>query len=136
MDWYKMAKINNWDELYYELKKFLKREPTEIETYKYVQNRMLVRDFEDRNKIPIEPMVIADKKEEDKIPSGNNRDEKDFEKSQIEKGKKVEMEHTDNPEIAKDITMDHLEEYDDYYIGLEHMEKALKEIEKRKNEDN
>jgi len=27
--------------------------------------------------------------------------------------------------------MDHLEEHQDYYIGLEHMENELKDIEKR-----
>ena len=63
-------------------------------------------------------------KADGKIPS-------DFEQSQIEKGKKVEFEHTDNPDIAKEIATDHLDEHKDYYIGLEHMENNLKDIEKR-----
>jgi hypothetical protein len=69
----------------------------------------------------------------DKIPGGNsdNKSPKDFEKSQVEKGKKVEFEHTDDAETAKEIAIDHLEEHEDYYVGLEHMENALKEIEKR-----
>jgi len=39
--------------------------------------------------------------------------------------------HTDDPDTAREIAMDHLEEHDDYYIGLEHMENMLKDIEKK-----
>ncbi len=74
----------------------------------------------------------------DKIPGGNANGDTpaDYEKSQVEKGKKVELEHSKDPDIAEEIAIDHLEEHDDYYIGLEHMEETLKEIEdrdKRKN---
>ena len=51
---------------------------------------------------------------------------------QIEKGTKIEMEHTDNPEIAKQIAMDHLWEYYEYYSdkdGLPAMEKGLEKYE-------
>lgn len=64
--------------------------------------------------------------------SGGKADEKepdDFNREQLEKGQEVEMEHTDDPEKAKEIAMDHLEEHSDYYIGLEHLEKMLEEIE-------
>ena len=74
------------------------------------------------------------KKWKDHIPGGR-ADEKtpdDFEKSQIEKGKGVEYEHTNNPDIAKEISMDHLEEYSEYYTALENMENLLKDLEKRK----
>jgi hypothetical protein len=39
-------------------------------------------------------------------------------KKQIEKGIKVEMEHTKNKEVAKRIAMDHLVETPDYYDKL------------------
>jgi len=70
--------------------------------------------------------------------SGGNADgktPKDYESSQIEKGHAIEFEHTDNPDIAKEITMDHLEEHKDYYTGLKHMENMLKEIEQREKKN-
>ncbi len=44
-------------------------------------------------------------------------------KKQIEMGKKVELEHTKNSKLAKDIAMDHLAEIPDYYSRLKKMEK-------------
>ena len=43
-------------------------------------------------------------------------------KQQLEKGKKVELEHTDDSEKAEEIAMDHLEEMPDYYDRLDKME--------------
>jgi len=42
----------------------------------------------------------------------------DFDRSQLAIGMDIEMEHTDNPEIAKEIAMDHLTEDPDYYKKL------------------
>jgi hypothetical protein len=42
---------------------------------------------------------------------------------QIEKGIKVELEHTDDEKKAREISMDHLTEFPDYYDRLEKMEK-------------
>jgi predicted DNA-binding protein YlxM (UPF0122 family) len=48
---------------------------------------------------------------------------------QIEKGVKVEMEHTDDKEKATEIATDHVSEFPDYYDRLEKMEKeADKEL--------
>lgn len=47
-------------------------------------------------------------------------------KAQIEMGKKVELEHVDDSELAEEITMDHLEEIPDYYTRLKDMEKEAK----------
>lgn len=58
-----------------------------------------------------------------KVPS-------DFNKKDVERGKGIEYEHTDDPDIAKEISIDHLEEFSDYYhddIGLPAMEKKLEE---------
>jgi len=44
---------------------------------------------------------------------------------QIKKGVNVEMEHTDNPEIALEIAMDHIYEMDDYYNKLETIEEKF-----------
>ena len=48
---------------------------------------------------------------------------KDIEK-QIEKGKKVESEHTDDEEKQLEIASDHISEFPDYYDRLDKMEKA------------
>lgn len=52
----------------------------------------------------------------------------DFDQKQLTDGVKVEMEHTLNPIIAKEIAMDHLQEFPDgkYYDELELMEKKLR----------
>jgi len=42
---------------------------------------------------------------------------------QLAKGIKVELEHTSDREIAKEIAMDHLGEKPDYYDRLEQAEK-------------
>ena len=42
------------------------------------------------------------------------------------------MEHTDDPEIAKRIAKDHLEEYSNYYVELVKLEKKLEKEKKSK----
>jgi hypothetical protein len=52
---------------------------------------------------------------------------------QIEKGIKLELEHTKSKSIAREIAKDHIFEIPDYYDRLNKMEKdAEKEIEKKK----
>lgn len=46
-------------------------------------------------------------------------------KKQIKMGLEVEMEHTNNPKIALEITMDHLTESPDYYTKLKQMEESF-----------
>lgn len=46
----------------------------------------------------------------------------DFDIEQLEKGIEVELEHTDNPMVAREIAMDHLMEDPKYYDYLEEME--------------
>ena len=41
---------------------------------------------------------------------------------QIEMGMKVEMEHTNDKERAREISMDHLSEFPDYYTRLDELE--------------
>lgn len=69
----------------------------------------------------------------DKIKGGraDNKKPIDFDSNDVGVGQKIEFEHTDGPDIAKEIAIDHLEEHKDYYVGLEHMENCLKEIEDR-----
>lgn len=54
---------------------------------------------------------------------GDDADVMQFDPQQIIKGIEVEMEHTKDPKVALEITMDHLKELPDYYTRLEAMEK-------------
>jgi hypothetical protein len=49
--------------------------------------------------------------------------EKDVDQEQLKMGIKVEMEHTKDKEVAKQIALDHLAEIPDYYTRLAKMEK-------------
>jgi len=43
-------------------------------------------------------------------------------RKQLIKGTKVEMEHTDDPVVAREIAMDHIAEFHDYYDRLDKIE--------------
>ena len=45
-----------------------------------------------------------------------------FDAEQLNMGIEVEREHTDDPELAKEIAKDHLAEFPDYYTKLKKME--------------
>jgi len=64
----------------------------------------------------------------DMIPGGkaDDADVATYDPQQILKGMEVEMEHTDDPKVALEIAMDHLEEFGDYYTRLDGMEKDAK----------
>jgi hypothetical protein len=52
----------------------------------------------------------------------DGRTSSDFDSEQIAKGIRVEMEHTNDPKVALEIAMDHLQEIPDYYDRLDNME--------------
>lgn len=61
---------------------------------------------------------------EDLIPGGlaDNLPDDMFDADALEQGIKVEMEHTDDPKLAKEIAKDHLTEDMQYYKKLAKME--------------
>ena len=63
-----------------------------------------------------------------KIPGGlaDKKDPSNYDPEQLRRGIEVELEHTDDREIAQEIAMDHLEEFPTYYTALDNMEKGLK----------
>jgi len=72
---------------------------------------------------------------DDPIKGGLAKDKKpgDFNIDKLSKGSEIQMEHTDDPNQAIDIAMDHLTEFDDYYDddkGLPSMEKELSDNKK------
>ena len=74
------------------------------------------------------------KKVRDFLPGGlaDGIPDSAFNKVQLRKGIKVELEHTKNKELAKEIAKDHLTEHPDYYKALRKMEDRL---EKRRMRD-
>lgn len=62
--------------------------------------------------------------QDDKIPGGkaDKLDYSEFDPEELAMGIKVELEHTDDVEIAREIATDHLEEIPDYYTLLKKME--------------
>lgn len=60
------------------------------------------------------------------IPGGlsSGKPDSDFDESSIAEGAKVELEHTSNLMMAREIAKDHLSEDPDYYKKLKKMEKA------------
>ncbi|MFA5154131.1 MAG: DUF5661 family protein, partial [Clostridia bacterium] len=70
---------------------------------------------------------IADNKTIESIAKKHNIDNMFYAYAQLKKGVSVEMEHTNNKDIAKEIALDHLSESMDYYNELEKMEEKLKE---------
>lgn len=64
-------------------------------------------------------------KESEKIKGGigDKRPDSDFDAEQLKSGIKVEMEHTKDPDIAKEIAKDHLSEDPNYYKKLKKIEK-------------
>lgn len=49
-----------------------------------------------------------------------------YPEDQIERGIKVELEHTGDKDVARKIVYDHLSEFSNYYNALEKMEEELK----------
>jgi len=90
--------------------------------------------------------IYKTSKWKDQIPGGkaDKKQPKDFDKDQMEKGVKVEKEHTNDPKKAKEIVIDHLEESGDekgkdggkYYDKLDKMEKEIEKDKKAKKANN
>jgi hypothetical protein len=62
---------------------------------------------------------------EDFVPGGlgDNTSSDEVDSEQLKMGIEIEMEHTDDPKIAKEIALDHLTEDPKYYTKLKKMEK-------------
>jgi len=70
-------------------------------------------------------MIMGSMVKEDKVKGGkaDKKKPEDFNQKELKMGIEIEMEHTDDPELAKEIAMDHLTEIPDYYTRLVKMEK-------------
>ncbi|MCJ7766800.1 hypothetical protein MUP79_00210 [Candidatus Bathyarchaeota archaeon] len=97
---------------YEEAKKYAKKHNLELR----------VDIFQGYNVVPKKEKIIGG--------LGDNRPDSDFPKAELKKGIKVEMEHTKDPKVAKEIAKDHLSESSIYYKELAKMEKNLKKENK------
>jgi hypothetical protein len=85
----------------------------------------------DENQTEVEPDIEQIEKEREENGDmiqgglGDDKSPEDFDPEQISMGIKVEMEHTNDPRIALDITIDHLSENPLYYSYLDKMEKEM-----------
>lgn len=71
----------------------------------------------------------------EKIKGGlaDGKPDSKYDKKQLEKGRKIEKEHTDDPAKANEISKDHLEECPDYYTRLEKLENECEKSKEKKN---
>jgi hypothetical protein len=72
--------------------------------------------------------IVKAAEEELKGGKADGMPDSDFPKAQIEKGMKVETEHTESKKIAKEIAKDHLVESPKYYTELAKMEEKLDKV--------
>lgn len=64
-------------------------------------------------------------KENEKLKGGlaDNRPDSDFDAEELKNGTKIELEHTKDRKMAKEIAKDHLSEDPNYYKKLKKIEK-------------
>jgi predicted nucleic-acid-binding Zn-ribbon protein len=96
-----------------------------IKLHQNFPKEALVHDVVNLFKVSYASAVNCVKKFADN--KGETHPDEEFDKEQLKMGIKVEMEHTDNPELAKKISKDHLLEFPDYYTRLNAMEEEAKE---------
>ena len=72
----------------------------------------------DKKKLTKKVMAKLMHKILDQLPGGlaDGRPDSEFDPKQLAKGIEIEMEHVDNPELAKEIAKDHLAEVPNYYL--------------------
>jgi tRNA nucleotidyltransferase/poly(A) polymerase/2'-5' RNA ligase len=115
-----------------EIRLFKIREPHQVAEPSVGQDGVVAEDKEalaghtpEYQRLMTEYTMMPRTARKDKVPGGlgDKAEAKDFDPKQVAKGKKVEREHTDDPDLALEITLDHLTEDPVYYDKLEEMEK-------------
>jgi hypothetical protein len=113
------------------LQEKLKKIRNEIDRYKRAgqEDSPEYQDLQKQeSKIGYALMNYINRPNKDSISVGKHNDVPDdkFNADQLALGIKTEMEHTDDPDVAKSIAKDHLMEIPDYYTRLLKMEKEAK----------
>lgn len=96
------------------------------DTDKDKDNNKEKKELSDKEKEKIDKLVdiLSEEKWVDEIPGGlaDKSEPSDFERSEVYKGAKVELEHTDDVKKAIEIALDHLKEDPNYYKKLAKIE--------------
>lgn len=94
-----------------------KKKYPEAQKKRHKVKKLKISEEQDEVNIDIEDIAKAREEQGDQIKGGLGDDKSplDFSAEQIKKGMAVEMEHTDDPMIALEITLDHLTENPEYY---------------------
>lgn len=87
----------------------------------------LVNNFKQR----LKPLPIIPQAPVKQAQLGEGKKDSEFNSKQLEMGKDIETEHTDNEDKAKAIAKDHLVEIPDYYTRLDEMEKEAEKEGKK-----
>lgn len=117
----------NMETIHKAIKNFFKKnpKPSDKEVHAFAEKLGIdEHNFEEHIYMILGSLLSEDKHEDDL--EGGLADEDmpdDFDPKELKMGIKVEMEHTDDPDLAKEIAMDHLKEIPDYYTRLAKMEK-------------
>lgn len=86
------------------------------------QKRMDMMPISQRDKAPLVRRAFDVTKILEKLLKRPKGEEGDYDSDELEKGTRVELEHTNNEEMAKTIAMHHLDEDPEYYRKLEVVE--------------
>lgn len=118
-------KLIFWDDSLNEKLQELAHEQTPGE--KLTEHGLLPDDIAEKSELAkCEPTEIEGVKEYLVGGHGDGHPASEFDSKEVEMGVKIEMEHTNNPEISEEITRDHLAEIPDYYTRLDAMEEQAK----------
>jgi hypothetical protein len=91
-----------------------------------------------KSKVFVKSYILRKASKKEKIKGGyaDGQPDDKYDAKQLAMGIKIEMEHTDDKDKAREIAKDHLEEIPDYYTRLRRMEaQAEKEGKKVKKSD-
>lgn len=92
------------------------------------RRKVLINKYIKKRHKPVRIIVCRRINPYDFLPGGyaDNMPNHIFNRSQLRKGTRIEMEHTNNPRIAREIAKDHLMEIPNYYTHLTRMERRAK----------
>jgi len=112
-------------------------DPTEMEVHNFAEEigiecdelktkiYKLLSDMINDKKEITPPVELAEEEESVIGGKADGKPDEKYDAEQLRKGIKIESEHTDDSNIAKEIAKDHLEEDPLYYNKLENMEKSF-----------
>jgi hypothetical protein len=103
-------------------------EPVGLNVKNLLQRRTIGPEILNKMRHELEGLKLG-AAHKDEVPGGKADDKQpsDFDATNLNRGIKVEREHTDSSTLAKEIAMDHLTEFPNYYDALDKMEKELEE---------